>query len=164
MNQTLTHRNWVVTPTCNTKKSRLGDLANSEHKNINKIVPIVGGVTIGGQESFSMIYMFKKMLASLNSTKNIHLKLLVWSSRKKPSKLATKKTNAKLLPRFFRDLPSHHLLPWSRLSRFVGDGRPPTFNRNPYSGYINPYYWVDDHPYYIYGNNGSLDPGTFQKW
>ena len=35
---------------------------------------------------------------------------------------------------------------------------------NPYNGYINPYYWVDDHPL-LYGNNGSLDPGTysFQK-
>ena len=32
--------------------------------------------------------------------------------------------------------------------------------KNPYSGYINPYYWVDDHPL-LYGNNGSLDPGTF---
>ena len=31
---------------------------------------------------------------------------------------------------------------------------------NPYNGYINPYYWVDDHPL-LYGNNGSLDPGTF---
>ncbi len=30
---------------------------------------------------------------------------------------------------------------------------------NPYSGYINPYYWVDDHPL-LYGNNGSLDPST----
>ncbi len=29
-------------------------------------------------------------------------------------------------------------------SRFSGDGKPPTFNRNPYNGYINPYYWVDD--------------------
>ena len=25
---------------------------------------------------------------------------------------------------------------------------------------INPYYWVDDHPL-LYGNNGSLDPGTY---
>ena len=31
-------------------------------------------------------------------------------------------------------------------SRFFWDGRPPTFNRNHYNGYINPYYWVDDHP------------------
>ena len=30
---------------------------------------------------------------------------------------------------------------------------------NLYNGYINPYYWVDDHPL-LYGNNGSLDPGT----
>ncbi len=37
-------------------------------------------------------------------------------------------------------------------SRFVGDGHP-TFNRDPYNGYINPYYWVDDHPL-LYGNNG----------
>ena len=44
-------------------------------------------------------------------------------------------------------------------SRYIGDGRPPTFDRNPYNGYINPYYWVDDHPL-LYGNNGSLDPGT----
>ena len=33
---------------------------------------------------------------------------------------------------------------------------------NPYNGYINPYYWVDDHPL-LYGNNGSLDPGTFRE-
>ena len=43
-------------------------------------------------------------------------------------------------------------------SRYIGDGHP-AFNRNPYNGYINPYYWVDDHPL-LYGNNGSLDPGT----
>ena len=34
---------------------------------------------------------------------------------------------------------------------------------NPYNGYINPYYWVDDHPP-LYGNNGSLDPGTYGTW
>ncbi len=45
-------------------------------------------------------------------------------------------------------------------SRYIGDGKNPTFNRNPYNGYINPYYWVDDHPL-LYGNNGSLDPGTY---
>ena len=33
---------------------------------------------------------------------------------------------------------------------------------NPYNGYINPYYWVDDHPL-LYGNNGSLDPSTFDR-
>ena len=43
-------------------------------------------------------------------------------------------------------------------SRYIGDGHP-TFNRNPYNGYIKPYYWIDDHPL-LYGNNGSLDPGT----
>ena len=34
--------------------------------------------------------------------------------------------------------------------RYIGDGRPPTFNRNPSNGYINPYYWVDEFiPYYM---------------
>ncbi len=46
-------------------------------------------------------------------------------------------------------------------SRYSGDGHP-TFNSNPYNGYINPYYWVDDHPL-LYGNNGRLDPGTYRK-
>ena len=35
-------------------------------------------------------------------------------------------------------------------------------NRNPCNGYINHYYWLDDHPL-LYGNNGSLDPGTVVK-
>ena len=38
-------------------------------------------------------------------------------------------------------------------SRYIGDGHP-TFNRNPYNGYINPYYWADDHPI-LYGTNGT---------
>ena len=34
-------------------------------------------------------------------------------------------------------------------SRYIGDGHP-TFSRNPYNGYINPYYWVDEFiPYYM---------------
>ena len=33
--------------------------------------------------------------------------------------------------------------------RYIWDGHP-TFNRNPYNGYINPYYWVDEFiPYYM---------------
>ena len=49
----------------------------------------------------------------------------------------------------------------SRVLLGMGDiGRPPTFNRNPYNGYIHPYYWVDDHPL-LYGNNVSSDPGTY---
>ena len=37
-------------------------------------------------------------------------------------------------------------------SRYIGDGRPPTSNRNPYNWYIKPYYWVDfSHPL-LYGN------------
>ena len=46
-------------------------------------------------------------------------------------------------------------------SLYWGWSTHPTFNRNlPYNGYINPYYWVDDHPL-SYGNNGSLDPSTY---
>ena len=41
----------------------------------------------------------------------------------------------------------------------LGMAIPPLIG-NPYNGYINPYYWVDDHPL-LYGNNGSLDPSTF---
>ena len=37
----------------------------------------------------------------------------------------------------------------------IGDGHP-TFNRNSYNGYINPYYWVDDHPL-LYGNVMGVD-------
>ena len=46
-------------------------------------------------------------------------------------------------------------------SRYIGDGHT-TVNRNPYNGYINPYYWVDDHRL-LYGNNRSLDPSTYEK-
>ena len=42
---------------------------------------------------------------------------------------------------------------------FFGMGDLPPLIGNPYNGYINPYYGVDDHPL-LYGNNGSLDPGT----
>ena len=34
---------------------------------------------------------------------------------------------------------------------------------NPYNGYINPYYWVDDPLLSIYGNIGSLDPSTYGR-
>ena len=61
---------------------------------------------------------------------------------------------------FAKDRHQDSWLPWSKVA--IGDGCFPPFNRNPdpYNGYINPYYWVDDHPL-LYGNNGSLDPGTF---
>ena len=56
-------------------------------------------------------------------------------------------------------LPPLHTIKCAMVkSRYIGDGHP-TFNRNPYNGYINPYYWADDHPL-LYGNNGNLDPGT----
>ena len=46
-------------------------------------------------------------------------------------------------------------MPGSKLP-ILGMVIPPLIG-NPYNGYINPYYWVDDHPLlYI----GSLDPST----
>ena len=44
-----------------------------------------------------------------------------------------------------------------RLSPCIGDGHPTLNDRDP--GYIDPYYWVHDHPL-SYRNNGSLDPST----
>ena len=49
-------------------------------------------------------------------------------------------------------------VPWSKVA-ILGMVIQPLIG-NPYNGYINPYYWVDDHPL-LYGNNGSLDPSTF---
>ena len=46
---------------------------------------------------------------------------------------------------------------------FLGMGDLPPLIGNPYNGYINPYYWVDDH-LLLYGNNGSLDPGTGENF
>ena len=48
-------------------------------------------------------------------------------------------------------------VPWSKVA-ILGMVIQPLIG-NPYNGYINPYYWVDDHPL-LHGNNGSLDPGT----
>ena len=53
---------------------------------------------------------------------------------------------------------SNLYVPWSKVA-ILGMVIPP-FNRNPYNGYINPYYWVDYHPL-LYANNGSLDPGIY---
>ena len=51
-------------------------------------------------------------------------------------------------------------MPWSKVT-ILGMVIPP-FNRNPYNGYINPYYWVDDH-HLLYGNNGSLDSSNARR-
>ena len=52
-------------------------------------------------------------------------------------------------------------VPWSKVA-ILGMVIPP-FNRNPYNGPYKPLRtWVDDHPQ-LYGNNGSLDPGTYGK-
>ena len=36
----------------------------------------------------------------------------------------------------------------------------PALVGNPYNGWVNPYYWVAEHPQF-YGNNGSLDPSRY---
>ena len=64
-------------------------------------------------------------------------------------------------PHFFLPWPFlrknlwHSFVPWSKVA-ILGMVIQPLIG-NPYNGYINPYYWVDDHPL-LYGNNGSLDP------
>ena len=55
-----------------------------------------------------------------------------------------------------------YYVPWSRCRVFWGCENPTFKDGNPYNGYINPYYWVDDHPL-LYGNSGSLDPGTYDN-
>ena len=50
-------------------------------------------------------------------------------------------------------------VPWSKVA-ILGMVIPPLIGILIMGIYINPYYWVDDHPL-IYGINGSLDPGTF---
>ena len=50
-------------------------------------------------------------------------------------------------------------MPWSKVA-ILGMVIQPLIG-NPYNGYINPYYWVDDHPL-LYGNNGSLDPRKYR--
>ena len=46
---------------------------------------------------------------------------------------------------------------------YIGDGLPTFNDENPYNGYINPYYRVDDHPL-LYGNTGSLDHMNKGHW
>ncbi len=48
--------------------------------------------------------------------------------------------------------------PWSKVA-ILGMAIPPLIGNPCNNGYINPYYWVDDHPL-LNGNNGSLDPST----
>ena len=67
-------------------------------------------------------------------------------------------------PRAPRPLPIGYIYiyiyePWSKVA-ILGMVIPPLIG-NPYNGYLNPYYWVDDHPL-LYGNIGSLDPGTYK--
>ena len=50
-------------------------------------------------------------------------------------------------------------------SRYIGDGRPPTLIGNPYNGYINPYYWVDDFILYYMEIMGVDRPDrTYNNW
>ena len=51
-------------------------------------------------------------------------------------------------------------VPWSKVA-ILGMVIPPLidFNRNPYNGYINPYYWVDEFiPYYMEMSWELIDP------
>ena len=52
-------------------------------------------------------------------------------------------------------------VPWSKVA-ILGMVIPPLIGILIMGIYINPYYWVDDHPL-LYGNNGSLDPGSHES-
>lgn len=60
----------------------------------------------------------------------------------------------------FRFRKGHNMFRGRSTPCYWVDGHPTWNRRNPYNWYINPYYWVDDHPM-LYGNIGSLDPGTY---
>ncbi len=53
-------------------------------------------------------------------------------------------------------------VPWSKVA-ILGMVIPPLIGILIMGNYINPYYWVDDHPL-LYRNNGSLDPGTYDDF
>ena len=60
------------------------------------------------------------------------------------------------------DVPKYRKIAMVKVVAFfwgMGD-LPPLMTESLFHGYINPYYWVDDHSL-LYGNNGSLDPGTY---
>ena len=47
------------------------------------------------------------------------------------------------------DPPGGIYVPWSKVA-ILGMGNLPPLIGNPYNGYINPYYWVDEFiPYYM---------------
>ncbi len=56
-------------------------------------------------------------------------------------------------PGFQESKPGKEMKKWcqGRSTPCIGDGKPPTFNRESlFHGYINPYYWVDEFiPYYM---------------
>ena len=56
------------------------------------------------------------------------------------------------------DMSQGRSTPWS-----LGMANLQPLRGNPYKGYINPYYWVDDHPL-LYGNIGNLDPSTYGEY
>ena len=50
---------------------------------------------------------------------------------------------------------------WNVLDGRLRFGWDMSHRESLFHGYINPYYWVDDHPL-LYGNNESLDPGKYR--
>ena len=58
-----------------------------------------------------------------------------------------------------KESSSRPCVPWSRLSRFFGDGKPPTFNDGILIIGIlkQPYYWVDEFIPLLYGNFMGVD-------
>ena len=76
------------------------------------------------------------------------------NSRERPQRMPCHSAHSKDNPL----RPGTTYVPGSKLL-VLGMVIPPLIGILIYNGYINPYYWVDDHPL-LYGSNGSLDPGT----
>ena len=89
--------------------------------------------------------------------------LFFWGNLSRKPEVSCSKIRKPSLRIFFSRLCTrqHSNVPWSKVA-ILGMVIQPLIG-NPYNGYINPYYWVDDHPL-LYGNNGSLDPGTNRRF
>ena len=122
----------------------------------------------------------RALFQSPPSSTNLHSSIPVLQ---RPTELPQKSNNVKALrplsnvysekksniPSYHTSIPHHTIIPspviqiWARVDQLLVLGMviQPLIG-NPYNGYINPCYSVDDHPL-LYGNNGSLDPSTYEN-
>ena len=134
--------------------------ATSQQHNLNQRTSYQS--IIGGWCCVSGLLLYCFTANSQETLQFLGFHLWIWLEyhpNQETSRIMCEQTKAKHIP----SLPNY--------TAILGMVIPPLIG-NPYNGYINPYYWVDDHPL-LYGNNESLDPGTcvasnfgfpLQKW